>query len=340
MKAKLPGNVQVPGFWPAFWTMGNLGRAGYMKSTSGLWPYSYNYCGDGTNVNNSIPGSKVSSQKITGCPPDPLSPDYIDVTQYDMVPGFGRGAPEFDVFEGKVGSSGGEVSQTLQMAPLIPEGQTYTDMSFYSSNGLSPGVHYPGGSTKFNTRPNSWSGTYNRPGNEYQDSISAITSLSESFYSDFHTFGVDWSPGEYLRWYIDGKFLYEINANALAPRSGEMDGVMYNIGPRMIPFEPMYIIFNVGMSYDFSEVDLANLPFPSQMLIEYIRVYQRPDQINVGCNPPDYPTEKWIACHKDEYTLNSQDNYLFGSCKSDAEKSARAHVGMLLVAILFLIITT
>jgi len=26
---------------PAFWTMGNLGRAGYMKSTSGMWPYRY-----------------------------------------------------------------------------------------------------------------------------------------------------------------------------------------------------------------------------------------------------------------------------------------------------------
>lgn len=27
---------------PAFWLMGNLGRAGYLKSTGGMWPYTYN----------------------------------------------------------------------------------------------------------------------------------------------------------------------------------------------------------------------------------------------------------------------------------------------------------
>jgi len=31
----LPGSPTVPGFWPAFWAMGNLGRAGYAGSTEG-----------------------------------------------------------------------------------------------------------------------------------------------------------------------------------------------------------------------------------------------------------------------------------------------------------------
>lgn len=49
MSVQLPGTDTVPGFWPAFWAMGNLGRAGYMPSTGGFWPYSYSECGKGSN---------------------------------------------------------------------------------------------------------------------------------------------------------------------------------------------------------------------------------------------------------------------------------------------------
>lgn len=43
-------------------------------------------------------------------------------------------------------------------------------------------------------------------------------------------------------------------------------------GTRLIPLEAVYIIFNVGMSKDFSGwVDFDNLPFPSEMLVDYIR---------------------------------------------------------------------
>ena len=38
----LPGTSDVYGLWPALWTLGNLGRAGYAGTTDGLWPYSYN----------------------------------------------------------------------------------------------------------------------------------------------------------------------------------------------------------------------------------------------------------------------------------------------------------
>ena len=32
----LPGDATTPGFWPAFWMMGNLGRAGLVDSTDGV----------------------------------------------------------------------------------------------------------------------------------------------------------------------------------------------------------------------------------------------------------------------------------------------------------------
>lgn len=51
----LPGDPKVGGFWPAFWTMGNLGRAGYGASLDGTWPYSYDTCDVGTLPNQTDP---------------------------------------------------------------------------------------------------------------------------------------------------------------------------------------------------------------------------------------------------------------------------------------------
>ena len=38
---ELPGANNIVGLWPAVWTMGNLGRAGYGASLDGTWPYTY-----------------------------------------------------------------------------------------------------------------------------------------------------------------------------------------------------------------------------------------------------------------------------------------------------------
>lgn len=43
------------------------------------------------------------------------------------------------------------------------------------------------------------------------------------------------------------------------------------MGQRLIPLEPVYIIFNLGMSEDFGRVDKDNLEFPSKMLVDWIR---------------------------------------------------------------------
>lgn len=37
----LPGSPDITGYWPAVWTMGNLGRVGYGATTDGMWPYTY-----------------------------------------------------------------------------------------------------------------------------------------------------------------------------------------------------------------------------------------------------------------------------------------------------------
>lgn len=87
----MPGDWFYSGFWPAIWALGNLGKAGYMQSTQGFWPYSYSECAESGPVSwSSSPG-----QTVTACPNPPA--DYL--RRFGFQPGQGRGAPEWDMFE-------------------------------------------------------------------------------------------------------------------------------------------------------------------------------------------------------------------------------------------------
>ena len=59
---------------------------------------------------------------------------------------------------------------------------------------------------------------------------------------------------------------------------------------------------NLGMSFNFGPVDLDHLPFPVHMRVDYIRVYQPAGAINIGCDPPDYPTAAYIQQFQEAYT--------------------------------------
>lgn len=45
--------------------------------------------------------------------------------------------------------------------------------------------------------------------------------------------------------------------------------------------------------------------FPAIMQIDYVRVYQRSDSINVGCDPEGYPTADYINNHLEAYNSTS-----------------------------------
>ena len=51
---------------------------------------------------------------------------------------------------------------------------------------------------------------------------------------------------------------------------------------------------NLGMSPGFQKQDFAHLQFPAQLLIDYVRVYQRNKNVNVGCDPASHPTANYI----------------------------------------------
>ena len=77
------------------------------------------------------------------------------------------------------------------------------------------------------------------------------------------------------------------------------------ISARIVPEEPMYIIFNLGMSPSFQAQDFAHLTFPAQMFVDYVRVYQREDVISedsTSCSPKSHPTEDYINSHSNAYS--------------------------------------
>ena len=48
------------------------------------------------------------------------------------------------------------------------------------------------------------------------------------------------------------------------------------------------------MSENFGTVDFTHLTFPAIMSVDWVRVYQRPDSKNIGCDPKDFPTQSYI----------------------------------------------
>lgn len=316
-RVQLPGKVGVPSYWPALWMMGNLGRAGYQCSTRGQWPYSFNTCPTAANMGPNTAvfpwNPPVTPQMFTACGANNL-PTGIVPEDWGMSSTVGRGAPEIDIFEASVPSSGVPyVSQTLQMGPVQPPGTSYNPA----------GLSFPGSSTSFATRLNPWTGLLGRSGNQYQDSISALSNIDASFFSSYHVFGLDWVPGSYVAWYIDGVLVYQVNSAAV----GAANNGTWSIPAREIPVEAMYLIFNLGMSKDFSpELDANNLqPLPAEMLVDYVRVYQRSNAINVGCSPTNLPTSTYIACNKNNYVTDSSQNRLItGTCPSGKSGAAAA----------------
>ncbi|KIY45768.1 glycoside hydrolase family 16 protein [Fistulina hepatica ATCC 64428] len=295
----LPGNNEIIGLWPAIWTMGNLGRAGYGASLDGMWPYTYDACDVGTVANQTkngepyaatingdkshgdvlsyLPGQRLSRCTCTGdSHPGPVHSDGTYV---------GRAAPEIDVFEAQISKDVGYVSQSCQWGPFNYE---------YAWFNTSENLIIPNASiSKLNTYT----------GGIYQQATSVVSKTAQHCYENeggcFAVYGFEYVPGfddAYISWINNGALAWTLNVAGM----GADDRV--EIAARPVPQEPMYIIANLGMSTNFGYVDLDHLTFPTTMRIDYIRVYQRSDRLNIGCDPDDFPTAAYIAKYSEAYS--------------------------------------
>ncbi|KAI5120828.1 hypothetical protein M0805_007016 [Coniferiporia weirii] len=294
----LPGANNIVGLWPAVWAMGNLGRAGYGASLEGTWPYTYDACDVGTVANQTVKGLPVAAtengdpshdgvlsfmqgQRLSRCTcpgeshPGPMHSDGTYV---------GRSAPEIDVFEAQVSNEVGYVSQSGQWAPF---NEAYVWFNT-SANLIIP--------DPTNTVLNPYKG------GAYQQATSGLTETNQKAYElsggSFSVYGFEYKPGfddSYIGWISDDKLVWQLNGAGMAADTA------VEISARPVPQEPMYILANLGMSENFGNVDLEHLTFPTSMRIDYVRVYQRPDSKNVGCDPPNFPTAAYINQYLDAY---------------------------------------
>lgn len=105
--------------------------------------------------------------------------------------------------------------------------------------------------------------------------------------NSFGEYGFEYEPGDdgYVLWTSAGKPSWKVFSEALAA-----DGVM-QISKRTISGEPLYLILNLGLSQGFGTIHWPEMEFPYVMSVDWVRVYQRQDSQNVGCDPPEYPTK-------------------------------------------------
>ncbi|KAJ7935919.1 glycoside hydrolase family 16 protein [Mycena leptocephala] len=296
----MPGINNVFGLWPAVWTMGNLGRAGYGASLDGMWPYVYDACDVGTVANQTLNGgppaaldsgstayngelSYLPGQRLSRCTcageshPGPMHSDGTYV---------GRSAPEIDIFDRRPdGAHVGQVSQSAQWAPF------------------NAGYHWDNSSDNLYIADLTVSHQNSYLGAVYQQATSVVSNTNQQCYQlidqCYAVHGFEYVPGydnAYISWITDNKMTWTLNAGAVG---ADLDT---GISARPIPEEPMYILANLGISRAFGFVDVDHLTFPATMRIDWVRVYQHPDKINIGCDPPERPTSAYIDTYMDAYT--------------------------------------
>ncbi|KAJ6481911.1 beta-glucan synthesis-associated protein [Mycena sanguinolenta] len=306
-------NIMLPGTTNVFgpvWTMGNLGRAGYGASLEGMWPYVYDACDVGTLPNqtytkNGQPGppaaltsgagdantppfgelSYLPGQRLSRCTCAGEShPGPIHASDGSYV---GRSAPEIDILgkgAGAIGGDGdttpfvGQVSQSAQWAPFDPQYGWFNTSENMVIADTSLSIKNQG----FN-------------GGTFQEATSVVSTTNQSCYQltkrCYDINGFEYLPGfgdAYITWITNNKVAWTLNVAGMAANPDT------EISARPITNEPLYIIANLGISPAFGAVDVEHLTFPSTMRIDWIRVYQDPHNINIGCDPPEAPTSDYI----------------------------------------------
>ncbi|HVP53952.1 MAG TPA: glycoside hydrolase family 16 protein [Candidatus Eisenbacteria bacterium] len=106
-------------------------------------------------------------------------------------------------------------------------------------------------------------GTLHAPGYPGAGYSAAYTLPSGAFSDDFHVFAVEWEPQQ-LRMYVDGT-LYGTYTQSGSP------------APTNWPFstQPFFMLLNLAVGGDWPGAPDGTTQFPQQMLVDYVRVYQK-----------------------------------------------------------------
>ena len=106
-------------------------------------------------------------------------------------------------------------------------------------------------------------GTMHGPGYSGANGIGGPDTLaSGAFSDDFHIYAVEWSPDE-IRWFVDDRQYFRTTPASLPA------------GASWVYDHPFFILLNVAVGGGWPGDPDASSQFPQQMVIDYVRVYQR-----------------------------------------------------------------
>jgi beta-glucanase (GH16 family) len=106
-------------------------------------------------------------------------------------------------------------------------------------------------------------GTIHGPGYAGANSLGGSQTLTSGAYADdFHVFAVEWLPGE-IRWFIDGTQYHRATPASLPA------------GAAWVFDHPFFMLLNVAVGGAWPGDPDATTVLPQQMLVDYVRVYER-----------------------------------------------------------------
>jgi beta-glucanase (GH16 family) len=112
----------------------------------------------------------------------------------------------------------------------------------------------------------------------------------------YQKYAFEYIPGNAsgkIAWFVGEQQSFLVDGRSIAPNG--------NVGPRQVSEEPMSMVMNLGISNSWTQIFMSELKFPTIMHVDYVRVYQKPEQPLVTCDPPGYPTTEYIAEHAAAY---------------------------------------
>jgi len=101
----------------------------------------------------------------------------------------------------------------------------------------------------------------------------------ETSIADFHIYALEWEPSE-MRWSVDGKVYstqtFWWSSSKVEAGKGAKPTQEADLNPWPAPFDqPFYLVMNVAVGGQFLGNPDKTTTFPAEMLVDYVRVYDR-----------------------------------------------------------------
>lgn len=121
------------------------------------------------------------------------------------------------------------------------------------------------------SEPATMHGTVHGPGYSGANGIGSdyVLSDGERFADDFYVFAIEWKPEE-IRWYVDDTDYLTLTPSEIpAERTWVFD-------------HPFFVVLNVAVGGYWPGDPDETTSFPQTMVVDYVRVYQRIDEVNAS----------------------------------------------------------